>query len=49
MAALHGGTLEAITTHQAQLLDEWTASLEASGATRNIKEQLLAQETREFL
>ncbi|WP_409264395.1 STAS domain-containing protein [Pseudomonas sp. KCJK9000] len=49
MAALQGGTLEAITTHQAQLLNEWTASLEASGATRNIKEQLLAQETREFL
>ncbi|MFJ4352264.1 STAS domain-containing protein [Pseudomonas sp. NPDC089428] len=49
MAALHGSTLEAIKTNQAQLLNEWISSLEASGATRNIKEQTLSQETREFL
>jgi len=49
MAALHGGTLEVIKTHQAQLLNEWVSSLEASGATRNLKEQALSQETREFL
>ncbi|BDM24937.1 MULTISPECIES: STAS domain-containing protein [Pseudomonas] len=49
MAALHGSTLEAIKTNQAQLLNEWISSLETSGATRNIKEQTLSQETREFL
>ena len=49
MAALHGSTLEAIEGNQAQLLGEWLSGQEANGATRNIKEQVLAQETREFL
>lgn len=49
MAALHGSTLEAIKHNQAQLLEQWTAALEANGATRNIKEQTLLQETRDFL
>ncbi|WP_060509417.1 STAS domain-containing protein [Pseudomonas sp. NBRC 111124] len=49
MAALQGSTLEAIKANQAQLINEWLAALEASGATRNIKEQTLNQEVREFL
>ncbi|RON50419.1 STAS domain-containing protein [Pseudomonas frederiksbergensis] len=49
MAALHSNTLEAIKNNQAQLLAEWTKSLEASGATRNVKEQDLKQQTSEFL
>ncbi|GAB1616757.1 STAS domain-containing protein [Pseudomonas kermanshahensis] len=49
MAALQNSTLEAIGSNQAQLLSEWHASLEANGATRNIREQDLRQETREFL
>lgn len=49
MATLQGSTLEAIQHSQAQLREEWTAGLETNGATRNIKEQVLAQETQEFL
>ena len=49
MAALQTGTVEAISNNQAQLLDEWTTGLEASGATRNLKEQELQQQTSEFL
>lgn len=49
MAALHGSTLDGMKTHQAQLLNEWTTSLQASGATRNIKEQTVNQETQAFL
>ncbi|WP_085677186.1 MULTISPECIES: STAS domain-containing protein [unclassified Pseudomonas] len=49
MAALHGSTLDAIKTNQAQVLNEWVSSLEASGAARNLKDQTLGQETREFL
>ncbi|MBA6098360.1 MULTISPECIES: STAS domain-containing protein [Pseudomonas] len=49
MATLQGSTLEAIQHSQAQLREEWIASLETNGATRNIKEQVLAQETQEFL
>ena len=49
MAALHGSTLDAIKNNQPQLLGEWVSRLEANGATRNNKEQVLAQETREFM
>ncbi|WP_313647085.1 STAS domain-containing protein [Pseudomonas sp.] len=49
MATLHGSTLDGMKTHQAQLLNEWTTSLQASGATRNIKEQTVNQETQAFL
>ncbi|MGF6113113.1 STAS domain-containing protein [Pseudomonas frederiksbergensis] len=49
MAALHSNTLDAMKKTQAQLLAEWTNSLEASGATRNIKEQDLKQQTSDFL
>ncbi|MBK5002094.1 STAS domain-containing protein [Pseudomonas sp. S31] len=49
MAALLGSTLEALKHNQAQLLAQWTAALDANGATRNIKEQTVLQETRDFL
>ena len=49
MAALQTGTVQAIKNNQAQLLGEWSRGLEASGATRNIKEQELQQQTAEFL
>lgn len=49
MAALQTGTVQAIKNNQAQLLGEWSRGLEASGATRNIKEQELQQQTTEFL
>ncbi|OLU13667.1 polyvinylalcohol dehydrogenase [Pseudomonas sp. PA1(2017)] len=49
MAALQTGTVQAIKNNQAQLLDEWSKGLEASGASRNIKEQELHQQTAEFL
>jgi len=49
MAALHGSTLEAIKHNQAQLLAQWVEALEANGANRNLKEQTLMQETRDFL
>ncbi|MDN3223138.1 STAS domain-containing protein [Pseudomonas nunensis] len=49
MAALQRNTLEAIKNNQTQLLANWTNSLEASGATRNIKELDLKQQTSDFL
>lgn len=49
MAALQTGTVQAIKNNQAQLLGEWSRGLEASGSTRNIKEQELQQQTAEFL
>ncbi|HWH87586.1 MAG TPA: STAS domain-containing protein [Pseudomonas sp.] len=49
MAALQNSTVEAIKNNQTQLLSEWTKRLEASGATRNLKEQDLAQQTRDLL
>ncbi|WP_027909568.1 STAS domain-containing protein [Pseudomonas sp. URMO17WK12:I4] len=49
MAALQTGTVQAISNNQAQLLGEWRSGLEASGATRNLKEQDLQQQTSEFL
>ncbi|MBZ9783696.1 STAS domain-containing protein [Pseudomonas sp. REP124] len=49
MAALQSGTIEAIKKNQAQLLAEWSKNLEASGATRNIKDQDLKQQTTDFL
>ncbi|MHA6194314.1 STAS domain-containing protein [Pseudomonas wadenswilerensis] len=49
MAALNSSTLEAIQVQRQQLLDEWSHGLEASGATRNLKEQDLQQQTNEFL
>ncbi len=49
MAALQGSTLDAIKNNQSQLLDEWIVGLEANGATRNLKEQDLRQQTSGFL
>lgn len=49
MAALSTSTLDAIKAQRTQLLGEWTRDLEASGATRNLKEQDLQQQTNEFL
>ncbi|MGE8149711.1 STAS domain-containing protein [Pseudomonas vancouverensis] len=49
MAALQSSTLEAMSKNQAQLLAEWSNGLENSGATRNLKEQDLKQQTSEFL
>ena len=49
MAALQNSTMQAITSQQGQLLADWHAALEANGATRNIREQDLREETREFM
>lgn len=49
MAALQPATLNAIRTHQASLVAEWLAGLEASGASRNLKVDDLKQQTEEFL
>lgn len=49
MTAPSSSTLEAIQVQRQQLLDTWTRDLEASGATRNLKEQDLQQQTNDFL
>lgn len=49
MAALSTSTLEAIQAQRTQLLGEWIRDLQDSGATRNLKEQDLQQQTNEFL
>lgn len=49
MAALQPVTLTAIRTHQASLVAEWLAGLDASGATRNLKADDLKRQTEEFL
>ena len=49
MAALQTSTLDAMKHNQAQLLNDWTHRLEANGATRNLKEQDLKQQTTELL
>ncbi|WP_109511627.1 STAS domain-containing protein [Pseudomonas ovata] len=49
MAVLQLGTIEAIKNNQPQLLDAWRKGLQAKGATRNVKEQDLQQQTAEFL
>ncbi|NER59025.1 STAS domain-containing protein [Pseudomonas sp. MAFF212428] len=49
MAALQPATLTAIRTHQASLVAEWLAGLEASGASRNLKANDLKLQTEEFL
>ncbi|MCW8274912.1 STAS domain-containing protein [Pseudomonas sp. PCH199] len=48
MPALQSSTLDAMKKNQTQLLVEWTNNLEASGATRNLKELDLKQQTSEF-
>lgn len=49
MAVLQIGTIDAIKNKQSHLLEEWLKGLQAKGATRNIKEQDLQQQTAEFL
>ncbi|MBD8493536.1 STAS domain-containing protein [Pseudomonas syringae] len=49
MAVLQIGTIEAIKNNQSQLLDAWLKGLHAKGATRNLKEQDLQQQTTGFL
>ncbi|MEI7049191.1 STAS domain-containing protein [Pseudomonas koreensis] len=49
MAALQNSTFDAMKNKQPQLLSEWINGLEASGATRNLKDHDLQQQTSEFL
>ncbi|WP_434771885.1 STAS domain-containing protein [Pseudomonas entomophila] len=49
MAVLHDSTLHTLKQHQAQLLSEWVADLEIRGATRNLREHDIRQQTTEFL
>ena len=49
MAALQNQHTRCDEKQPAQLLGEWINGLEASGATRNLKEQDLQQQTSEFL
>ncbi len=49
MAALQQRTVEALNKSQAGLISKWLSSLEASGATRNIKEEDLKMQAADFL
>ncbi|KTC48259.1 polyvinylalcohol dehydrogenase [Pseudomonas fluorescens ABAC62] len=49
MAALHNSTLDAMKNKQTHLLGEWINRLQASGTTRNLKDQDVQQQASEFL
>ncbi|MFK3943982.1 STAS domain-containing protein [Pseudomonas monteilii] len=49
MAVLHDSTLHTLKQHQAQLLNDWIADLDTRGATRNLREHDVRQQTTEFL
>lgn len=49
MAVLQARTLDLLQNNQKNLLGEWVASLEASGAARNIKQDDLQQQGADFL
>ena len=49
MATLQTNTIQALQANRSTLLDQWKASLEASGATRNIKPDDVQTQTAEFL
>ena len=49
MAALGQEAVQKIKLAESQLSQEWIASLQATGGTRNLKEDELKSETREFL
>lgn len=49
MAVLHDSTLHTLKQHQTQLLGEWIADLDTRGATRNLREHDIRQQTTEFL
>ncbi|BDB18362.1 polyvinyl alcohol dehydrogenase [Pseudomonas sp. CYM-20-01] len=49
MATLQTNTIQALQDNRSALLAEWNASLDTSGATRNIKGDDVKQQTQEFL
>ncbi|MDF2643222.1 MAG: rsbRA [Pseudomonas sp.] len=49
MASLLQRTVQAIKTSQTAIISNWVSSLEASGATRNLKEEDVKGQAREFL
>lgn len=49
MATLQAHTIQALHTQRPTLLTEWVASLEASGATRNVKAEDTRQQANDFL
>ncbi|MGY4493728.1 STAS domain-containing protein [Pseudomonas sp. TE3610] len=49
MAALQQRTLDALNKAHTELLTQWATELEASGATRNLKDQDVRQQCAEFL
>ncbi len=49
MAALGQDAVQKIKAAESQLSQEWIASLQATGGTRNLKEDELKADTREFL
>lgn len=49
VATLQTNTIQALQANRSTLLDQWKASLEASGATRNIKPDDVQTQTAEFL
>ena len=49
MAAVQQKTVDAIKASQQELTSAWLNALEASGATRNVKEDDLKQQTADFL
>lgn len=49
MATLHATTVQALQSNKLSLLTTWIESLEASGATRNVKEADLKQQANDFL
>ena len=49
MATLQTNTIQALHDNRAALLNEWNTSLEASGATRNVKGDDVKQQTQELL
>ncbi|NWN49482.1 STAS domain-containing protein [Pseudomonas sp. MAFF 301514] len=49
MATLQTHTIQALQDNRSALLAEWNASLDTSGATRNIKGDDVKQQTQEFL
>ncbi|OPA91750.1 polyvinylalcohol dehydrogenase [Pseudomonas fluorescens] len=49
MATLQATTIQALQNNRTSLLSEWVASQEATGATRNLKEDDVKRQTGEFL
>ena len=49
MAALNTQTVDAFKSQQNAIVEQWLAALEASGATRNLKEADLQQQSSELL